>query len=106
MDLEGDIAVTAPPVRYHDNEDRLAQYVIDRLGWPIYKENGRWVGADYHVILEQGGFDDIDQAELLTAATGRIYAAIKHGQSHYDDMEQGHQGMLSAVLTIILYHRA
>jgi hypothetical protein len=101
-----DIAITAPSERYHDNEDILAEYVIEHLKWPIRKERGRWVGEDYPAILEQGAFDDIDQAELLTAATGRIYAAFEFGQKHYDEMEESHRRMLAAILSIILYHRA
>ena len=100
-----DVATTAPPSRYHDNEDILAEYVIKRLKWQIRKERGRWERIDYESILEQGGFDDVNQAELLTAATGRIYAAFKFGQTHYDEMESWHRRMLGAILTIILYHR-
>jgi hypothetical protein len=100
-----DLAVIDPPERYHDHEDRLAEYVIANLGWPIRKERGRWVGADYHSILEQGGFEDIDQIELLRAAAGRVHAALERQQMHFDDMEESHQRMLGAVLTIILYHR-
>lgn len=103
--LVEDLAITAPPKRYHDNEDVLAEYVIAKLKWPIRKEKARWVGVDYESILEQGGFNDVDQGDLLTAATGRIYAAFKFGQTHYDDMESSHRRMLGAVLSIILYHR-
>jgi hypothetical protein len=101
-----DIAITASSKRYHDNEDILAEYVIKHLKWQIRKERGRWVGEDYDVILEQGAFNDLDQAELLTAATGRIYAAFEFGQKHYDEMERSHRRMLAAILSIILYHRA
>jgi hypothetical protein len=103
--LIDDLATTAPPKRYHDNEDVLANYVIETLKWPIRKEKGRWVGADYYSILEHGGFQDVDQAELLAAASGRIHAAIRSGQTHFDQMEESHQKMLCAVLTIVLYHR-
>lgn len=100
-----DLTSTQPPARYHDNEDCLAQFVIEHLGWQIRKERGRWIGKDYDGILEQGGFHDIDQAELLQAAAGRIHAALDRQQMHFDDMERSHQRMLAAVLTIILYHR-
>lgn len=101
-----ELATTRPPARYHDNEDRLAQYVVDRLHWPIFKQGNRWMGADYATILEQGGFDDIDQEELLLAAAGRVHAALKHKQTHLDEMEESHRDMLAAVLTIILYQRS
>ncbi|MCH8856114.1 MAG: hypothetical protein IIA03_07730, partial [Proteobacteria bacterium] len=56
-----DLGQCSPPSRYHDNEDRLAEFVRDgHLNWPIRKVGNRWVGADYESILEQGGFDDID----------------------------------------------
>jgi hypothetical protein len=99
------IATTLPPERYHDNEDVLAQYVIEKLKWPIRKEGKRWVGEDYASILEQGGFEDVDQGELLTAATGRVFAAFRNGQEHYYEMEKGHRQMLAAILSIIIYHR-
>jgi len=96
---------TVPPSRYHDNEDRLAEYVRDRLKWPIRKQGQRWVGADYDWLIEQGGFDDLDEKDLILAAAGRIHAAQAHGQKHYDDIEESHRRMLAAVLSVILYHR-
>jgi hypothetical protein len=99
-----DIAQTPSPRKYHDNEDRLAEYLVAK-GWPIRKTGYRWTGDDYDSILEQGGFSDIDQTELLQAATGRIHAALSRGQMHFDDMEETHRRMLGAVLSIILYHR-
>lgn len=103
--LIDELARTPPPARYHDNEDGLAEYVTAKLKWPISKVKGRWVGADYASILEQGGFGDIDQQGLLAAAAGRIHAAIRYGQRHFDEMERSHRHMLAAVLTIIFYHR-
>jgi hypothetical protein len=100
------LAHTRPPPRYHDNEDSLAQYVVSHLNWGIRKEGNRWVGADYAAILEQGGYSDIDQKELILAAAGRIHAALARNQMHIDQMEETHAEMLGAVLTLILYHRA
>jgi len=104
-DLVDELARTKPPARYHDSEDRLAEFVRERLRWPIRKVGNRWIGADYESILEQGGFDDVNQAELVLAAAGRIRAALERGQSHFDEMEQSHRRMLAAVLSVILYHR-
>lgn len=95
-----------PSSRYHDNEDRLAEFVQANLNWNILKVGNRWVGEDYSAILEQGGFDDIDEANLILAVAGRIKAAVARNQLHFDDMEESHQKMLSAVLSIILYHRS
>ena len=100
------LAHTRPPSRYHDSEDRLAQYVVEQLKWNIRKEGSRWVGADYAAIIEQGGHEDIDQEELSLAAAGRIHAALGRDQMHFDQMEESHAQMLAAVLTIILYYRA
>jgi hypothetical protein len=100
-----ELANTQPPLRYHDNEDRLAQYVVAKLNWNIQKQGNRWVGADYDFILEQGGHNDIDQQDLILAAAGRIHAALARGQMHIDQMEESHARMLCAVLSIILYHR-
>ncbi len=99
------IAACPAPVRYHDNEDQLAQWVLRDLGWPIQKKGSRWIGADYASILEQGGFADLDQQELTSASSGRVRAAITHGQSHVDQMEDGHRTVLTALITIIIYHR-
>ena len=90
----------------HDSEDRLAQYVVERLKWNIQKQGLRWVGADYESILEQGGHYDVEQNELILAAAGRIHVALAHGQMHFDQMEESHAHMLGAVLAIILYHKA
>lgn len=95
-----------PPARYHDNEDCLAEFVRDGLKWSIYKVGSRWIGADYESILEQGGFNDIDEANLLLATAGRIKAAQARNQHHFDDMEESHQRMLATVLSVILYQRS
>lgn len=96
---------TNPPDNYHDNEDKIAEYFKKFLKWEIQKINRRWTGADYEFILEQGGFGDIDEKNLVLAASGRIHAAIKFGQDHFDDMEDGHMNILSNILSIILFHR-
>jgi hypothetical protein len=93
-----------PPPKYHDNEDRLAEYLQQKTSWNIQKVNGRWIGAPYERILEQGGFGDVDQMQLMLAATGRVQAAIDRGQLHFDDMEESHRYML-AIVIIILYHK-
>lgn len=95
-----------PPQKYHDHEDRLAEYMRDKSSWDIKKVDGCWVGAPYGFILEQGGFGDIGQKDLKLAVAGRIKAAIDRGQKHFDDMEDGHQKMLGDVLTIIMYHQS
>lgn len=95
-----------PPKEYHENEDCLAFYVIESLGWDLHKKGKRWVGVDYRYILERGGFRDIDQKNLVLAAAGRIKAAVDRGQKSFDDMEVSHQNMLAAVISIILYHRS
>ena len=98
-----DLGLVEPPEKYHTNEDGLAEYVIANLNWKINKVNGRWIGADYALILEQGGFHDIEN--LILAAAGRIKAAMDRNQNHFDDMEEFHQKMLADVIAIILYHR-
>ena len=94
-----------PPAKYHDNEDRLAEYVRKHLNWNIKKVGKRWIGEDYAAIIEHGGFHDIDEKELVMAAAGRVHAAIRFGQQHYDEMEKSHRRMLAAVMSVILYHR-
>ena len=104
-DLISELENTTPPKNYHENEDILAEYVATRLNWGIKKIKNRWTEADYKSILEQGGFGDIDEKNLVLAASGRIHAAIKFGQNHFDKMEDGHMIILSNILSIILYHR-
>ncbi len=100
-----ELSIIIPPAKYHDNEDCLAEYVIQSLGWNIEKQGGRWVGVDYESILEQGGFKDINEQNLVKAASGRIQAALIRGQTHFDNMEDSHKKMLGIVMTIIIYHR-
>lgn len=104
-DLIDEMANTTPPAKYHDNEDVLARYLIDKWKWKIQKVGNRWVGRGYESILEQGGFNDIAEKNLVLAATGRVKAAIDYGQPHFDEMEEGHQKILAGVIAIILYHR-
>ncbi|HDS1810215.1 hypothetical protein [Pseudomonas putida] len=87
------MASVTPPKKYHDNEDILAESVIASLKWKIEKVGNRWVGADYASILEQGSL----------ATAGRVAAAIKHGQHRFDDMEDGHQTILAAALSILVF---
>ena len=97
---------STPPLSYHENEDCLAEYVKESLNWDIQKIGNLWKGEDYKSILEQGGFNDIDEKNLMLASAGRIQASINFNQLNFDDMETGHQNMLAAVLAIILYHRS
>jgi hypothetical protein len=103
-----------PPLRYHENENRLGEYLSLGLGLGFKRKGNRWFGrdgepltlGDYLSLLEQGGFKDIYQKELLFAASGRIQAAISRGQVHFDEIERSHQIMLAGVLAIILYYRS
>ncbi|MGN7439091.1 MAG: hypothetical protein ACTHOO_10670 [Alcanivorax sp.] len=104
-DLVYEISVISPPENYHDCEDRLAEFCKGKLGWQIEKVRGRWEGAPYSYILEQGAFDDIGQRDLCLAIRGRVQAAIDRGQEHFDDMEELHQKMLAEIFVILLYHR-
>ncbi len=104
-DLILELAGTIPPSKYHENEEKLAEYVKEHLNWSVNKVGKRWEGEDYKAILEHGGFHDINESELVKAATGRIQAAIDRVQFHFDDMEESHRKILAGVLCIILYHR-
>jgi len=95
-----------PPLRYHDNEDRLAERTNHLLGWDIKKVGKRWICEDYPVVLQQGSFNGTNQRDLMLAVAGRVMAAMKYGQMHFDEMERTHQKMLADVLAIVLYHRA
>jgi hypothetical protein len=104
-DLVIEISKLDPPLKYHDNEDRLAEYCKEILGWKIEKVGNRWVGSDYSCILENGSFNDFEQENLCLAACSRVKAALNRGQVHFDDMEIFHRKMLADVIAIILYCR-
>lgn len=103
----------APPKHYHDNEDCLGEYVKNKLNWGIRKRGIKWVSGDgsvlgpgdYLALLEQGGFGEAGEQNLVLAAAGRIKAAIDRGQKHFDQMERSHQYILAGVLAAVLYHR-
>lgn len=111
--LIDELATTQPPSRYHDNEDRLGEYVQKHLNWGIKKSGNTWVNqdgkrlhpSDYLALLQQGGFDKNGMGNLVLAASGRVHAAIQRSQMHFDDMERSHQVVLAGVLATILYHR-
>lgn len=105
-DLVVEFSKLDPPKKYHDNEDRLAEFCKESLNWNIKKVGNRWIGLDYASILEQGGFRDIDERNLCLAACGRVKAAIDREQLHFDDMEEFHRKILADVVAIILYHRS
>lgn len=105
-ELIDELDATPIPARYHDNEDRLAEYVRDKFEQEIEKVGHRWLGKDYRIILQDAGILDIDEKNLVQSAKGRIVAAQKRNQNHYDDMEPGHRKMLAVILALILYHRA
>lgn len=101
-----EIKNTSIPNAYHVNEDLLAEYVKNKLGWPIYKDGNRWMCDDYRAIINQGAFSPNGVANLLQAIAGRIEAARSHGQMHFDDMEQGHRQILGFAMATILYIRS
>jgi len=89
-DLISELETVSPPVSYHVHEDNLAEYVMEHLGWNIEKRANKWTNAEYRSILDQGGFGDVNQQNLLKAIAGRIHKAIELGQSHFDVMGMGH----------------
>lgn len=105
-ELIDELGATEIPDRYHDNEDTLAEYVRDKFDSEIRKVGNRWVGREYQIILQDAGFFDINEENLVQSAKGRIIAAQNFNQNHYDEMETGHRKMLAVILTLILYHRA
>jgi hypothetical protein len=96
---------TNPSKKYYENEDFLAEYLKKHLNWPISKKGKLWVCGDYEVLLEHGEFGDIDELNLMKAASGRILAANKLGQYHFDEMEEGQQRILASVISILLCHK-
>jgi hypothetical protein len=104
-DLFCELEGITPPKNYHKHEDYLAKHVRSSLHWKIEKRGRYWIGEEYGFILEQGGFCDFDQERLVLATSGRVRAAIEHGQFHYDDMETCHRKTLAALIVAIMYHR-
>lgn len=104
-ELIKDLANNKIPKNFHENEDIIANHVIQFLNWNIFKEGNRWKGEEYAVILSQGGFHDINQMELMKSAAGRINDAIQNEKFYFDEMEEGHHNILGDILAILLYHR-
>ena len=98
------IATCDQQAHYHEHENSLVERVISD-GWPIQKKRSRWIVADYPSILERGAFRDLHQQDIISAASGRVSAALLHNQMHIDGMENGHRTMLTALMSIIIYHR-
>jgi hypothetical protein len=79
--LIDELATTQPPLRYHDNEDRLGEHVQKHLNWKIRKSGSTWVNqdgarlhpSDYLALLEQGGYDNRGINNLVIAASGRVH---------------------------------
>ncbi len=94
-----------PPNNYHKYEDIVCKYQNEFSNWNIQKKGNKWEVGDYACFLEQGGFHDINVENLIIAAAGRINAAIKRGQTNYDDMEESHRIMLGDLIAVILFHR-
>lgn len=100
-----EIAGAVRPPRYHDDEDALIEAYLGASKWPQQKKGNRWIVADYASLLEQSASADLHEARLVSAATGRVHAALDLGQMHFDSMEEGHRRILAQVVTIILYKR-
>ncbi len=100
-----DIASAEPPKHYHDNEDILVGFYNQNCQDKAYKEGNLWKGEGYKTILEQGGFEDYQQADMVQAAAGRVKAALDRSQYNIDSMEKGHRQILCDIIANILYHR-
>lgn len=100
-----EIAGAVRPTRYHEDEDALIEAYLGATKWPQQKKGNRWIVADYASLLEQAASADLHEARLVSAATGRVHAALDFGQMHFDNMEEGHRRILAQVVTIILYQR-
>lgn len=105
-ELIEEIAKTTPPKNYHHYEDSLIELAKKKLNWNIQKDAGRWTVKDYRAPLVEGAYFDFKQEKLIQAASGRIQAAIARGQTEYDTMDNGHQFILSVVMSIIVFQRA
>ncbi|HAS6209289.1 TPA: hypothetical protein I7185_02925 [Vibrio vulnificus] len=100
-----EISSVEPLINYHKHEDKVADN-FSQSSWAIIEKKERfWVGEEYRIILEQGGFEDFEQSELILASAGRVKAALGRSQYHIDVMEDSHRKMLCIILSIVLYHR-
>ena len=99
------IAICPRPSAYHSHEDAIIETSIRKSGWPVQKKGNRWITTDYRSLLQSGSFYDLEQLNLIAAAAGRTQAAMDFDQMSYDNMEEGHQYILSAILSLIIYQR-
>ena len=110
-----EISVTTPPKNYHKFENNVASYMTAIRDGEYELKNGIWwdhnSGKKLNIetlefVLEQGSSGWVAAPELVSAAAGRVKAALHYGQQHYDAMEPGHRKMLAILLTIILFRHS
>ena len=112
-----DIARSVPPTDYHEHENRLAiaydgvksgRYRLNRSRklW-IDSSTGKTATKDMvgHMI-EQATCGHYDVPDLVLSAAGRVAASMRFGIDHFDQLDDGHQAMLSVIMTDILFRRS
>jgi len=89
-----------PKQGYHDFEDKILSSMTAR--YPLFKIGKLWLGEDYATMLEYGGWQQ--QHGILLAAAGRVRAAKKRGQHHFDEMHEAHRDVLGELLAIAVFY--
>ncbi|MEO9168505.1 MAG: hypothetical protein ABI230_08890 [Aestuariivirga sp.] len=112
--LISQIAGASPPANYHYYENSAARlyaylnsdrYALIKGFWCDAPSGIRLSSEEVCGMLEQATAGQDDVPSLVLAAAGRVNAALRFGQTHYDEMEVGHRLMLAGLITIILFRR-
>jgi len=95
--LIDELAVTQPPLRYHDNEDCLGEYVQRHLNWNIKKSGRVWINqdgsrlhpSDYLSLLEQGAFNKEGINNLVLVPCNIIYFVFMENMIYWRQSNKG-----------------
>jgi hypothetical protein len=109
-----EIASSIPPDNYHYYENKLAEmYDAVKRGELKLDNSGKiWINASTGCrvskewvghMIEQSRSGSDSLPDLVLAASGRVAASMKHGISHFDELDHGHMEMLAIVMMVILF---
>jgi hypothetical protein len=109
------IAAVNPPTDYHAFENGLASSYDDAINGRYFLQGKLWhdrqTGQSIEKdtvghMMEQASSGSDDAPGLVFAAAGRVATAMRHGVSHFDDLDRGHMEMLAIVLMTLLFRRS
>lgn len=112
-----DIATSTPPINYHHHENKLAILYdgIKNGHFKLNRPKKLWIDTTTNSpaskdmvghMLEQASCGHFDVPDLVLSAAGRVATSMRHGVSHFDDLDEGHFEMLAIIMADILFRRS